>query len=100
MPFFGSKGEECWICQRKTAKTGQFLTSVELEAIFDDVFEELDSDELEGHCLCNVCAGILKFTAQDSVAAKIKISETSEKVKERLGSAASALRSRFSRNED
>lgn len=64
--------------------------------IFDDVFKDFLKEDLklDDICLCKVCAGILKYTAQDSVAARIKISDASEKLKDKLGGAKSSFLSK------
>ncbi len=101
MGLFSSKGKECWICSRKTTdENGMFLNSNDLTSIFTDVFTEFPADkELKDYCLCVVCAGILKFTSQDSVAARIKIEEASESLKKKFGSAKSKLSDRFKKSE-
>ncbi len=97
MGFFGSKGNECWVCHRKTAPEGQFLTPDELQAVFTDVFDEFKADEMKNYCLCQICAGIFKYTSQDSVKAKIKINEASEVIKEKFEDAKSKLKNKFSK---
>ena len=100
MGFFG-KGNECWVCGRKTTPEGQFLTPDDLQMVFDEVFEDFKaSDELQNHCLCQVCAGILKFATQDSVKARIMVNEASDKLRDKLGSAKSMFKSRFKKEEE
>ena len=100
MGFFG-KGQECWVCGRKTTPEGQFLTPDDLKMVFDEVFEDFKaSDELEDHCLCQVCAGILKFATQDSVKARIMVNEAGDKIRDKLDSAKSRFKSRFKKENE
>ncbi len=100
MGFFG-KGQECWVCGRKTTPEGQFLTPDDLKMVFDEVFEDFKAnDELQDHCLCQVCAGILKYATQDSVKARIMVNEASDKIRDKLGSAKSMFRSKFNKESE
>ena len=102
MGFFSKSGKECWLCNRKISEEAMFLDPEDLLMIFKDVYPEFtDSDlKLDKSCLCKICAGILKFTAQDSVAARIRIGEASDKLKGKLGSAKSSLTGKFRRGTD
>ena len=99
--FFRKKDEtaksgwECWFCNRGITKDGAFLTPEDVKGVFHDVFTETEINfDLSSYGVCQICAGLLKFIAQDSVAARIKINEASAKLKDKAGNVKESLKSK------
>ncbi len=91
----GKNGWECWFCNRGITKEGAFLTPEEVKSVFQDVFTETEiTVDLSKIGVCQICAGLQKFIAQDSVAAKIKINEASAKIKDKAGIMKQSIKSK------
>ena len=80
------------MCHRKTDADGVFLTPEDLEEAFSGVFKDFDVKEAfvkSKMCLCEVCAGLIKLSGSDALAAKMKISSAagsaSNKIKSIIG---------------
>lgn len=91
----GTSGWECWFCNRGITKDGAFLTPEEVKSVFENVFTETEITlDLSSFGVCQICAGLQKFIAQDSVAAKIKINEAGAKLKDKAGEMKDTLRAK------
>ncbi len=84
--IFG-KGKECWICRRKVSDDGIFLKSNDLQEAFKDTFPDFNVKEtFKNLCVCEVCAGITKIMASETVQAKMAVSKAKEDITKKLGS--------------
>ncbi len=85
MVFFGRGKHECWICRRKVSDDGIFLKPEDLEEIFTGVFKDFDVKEtFKNTVVCEVCAGIVKVLASETIQAKMAISKKAGELKGKL----------------
>ncbi len=90
-------GLECWFCNRGITEEGAFLTPENVKGVFTDVFSDKEITlDLSNYGVCQICAGLQKFIASDSVAARIKINEAGAKLKDKAGDVKDTLKSKAS----
>ncbi|MHA2225977.1 MAG: hypothetical protein ACXAC8_12275 [Candidatus Hodarchaeales archaeon] len=84
--IFG-KGKECWVCRRKVSDDGIFLKANDLQEAFKDTFQDFNVKEtFKNLCVCEVCAGIVKIMASETVQAKMAVSKAKGDITKKLGS--------------
>lgn len=84
--IFGKGKDECWICRRKVSEDGVFITSENMQEVFAGIFKDFEVKEaFKNQCVCEVCAGIVKILASESVQARMAISKAKVDIKGKLG---------------
>lgn len=74
----------CWFCQRQVGQDEIYLDAQEMKNVFTEVFDGFPVYvNFDNRCVCTICMGLMKFIAQDTVAAKIKLSQASDSIKEK-----------------
>jgi hypothetical protein len=74
----------CWFCKRTPPEEEIYLHSDEMEKIFKEVFDQLPiKQNFTNFCVCTICMALMKFTAQDTVAARIKLGHAGDAIKEK-----------------
>lgn len=93
MPLFGFGKAECWVCRRKVSDDAIFLKEEDLRDAFTGVFKDMEVKEtFKGQCVCEVCAGIVKLLGSETLQAKMKISQASDVLKDKMKGIASRLK--------